>query len=197
MVTSGQATSILGHLDLRTEQRRLNLLRREAAFPVTKPPRELGEFLFRYDPAIQSLALGLRTIVHDEMAGCHEYIFEMRSKVVLLFGATERVIADGICNIGVFRRHVTLGFPRGADLDDPAGALQGAGKAMRHLALAKLSDLDRPEIRAFLRKARKHAGLKRRSQGMTDHVVTRVKQKSARATPAWPQMFPSRRRLRD
>jgi hypothetical protein len=146
---------------------------------MARPPRELVEFLFRYDPAIQSLALGLRAVVHDEMAPCHEYIFEMRSKVVLVYGATERVIADGICNIGVFRRHVTLGFPRGADLSDPAGVLRGTGKAMRHIALQKLSDLDRPEIRAFLRKARNHAGLKRARPGMADEVVTRVKQKSA------------------
>ena len=96
---------------------------------MTRPPRELLEFLDRYDPGIQSLALGLRKVVHEEMAPCHEYIFEMRSKVVLLYGATERVIADGICNINVFARHVLLGFPRGTDLDDPAGVLQGAGKA--------------------------------------------------------------------
>src|SRR5260370_41610646 len=78
---------------------------------MTRPPRELLEFLDRYDPGIQSLALGLRKVVHEEMAPCHEYIFEMRSKVVLLYGATERVIADGICNIHVFARHVLLGFP--------------------------------------------------------------------------------------
>jgi hypothetical protein len=146
---------------------------------MAKPPRELVEFLFRYDPAIQSLALGLRAVVHDEMAPCYEYIFQMRSKVVLLYGATERVIADGICNIGVFRRHVTLGFPRGTDLSDPAGVLQGTGKTMRHITLEKRSDLERPEIRAFLRKARQHAGLKRARPGMAEEVVTRVKQKSA------------------
>lgn len=39
---------------------------------MTRPPRELLEFLYRYDPA--------------EIASCHEYIFEMRSKVVLLYG---------------------------------------------------------------------------------------------------------------
>src|SRR5438045_5736949 len=72
---------------------------------MTKPPPELLEFLYRYDPGIQSLALGLRRVIHEEMAPCHEYIFEMRSKVVLLYGATERVIATGICNIGVFARH--------------------------------------------------------------------------------------------
>jgi len=154
---------------------------------MTKPPRELLEFLYRYDSAVQSLALGLRKLIHEEMAPCHEYIFEMRSKVVLLYGATERVIADGICNIGVFARHVTLGFPRGTDLEDPAGVLQGTGKAMRHIRLKKLSDLDRPEIRALLQQARKHAGLKRRRHQTADDVVTRVKQKSPMMRPAWPK----------
>jgi hypothetical protein len=153
---------------------------------MARPPRELLEFLFRYDPAVQSLALGLRKVVHEEMAPCHEYIFEMRSKVVLLYGATEHVIADGICNLGVFARHVILGFPRGVDLDDPAGVLQGTGKAMRHITLKKLSDLDRREIRPYLRQARRNAGLRRRSQRTACEVVTRVKQKSPTRPPAWP-----------
>ena len=113
----------------------------------------------------------------------------MRSKVVLLYGATERVIEDGICNINVFARHVLLGFPRGTDLDDPRGVLQGTGKAMRHITLKKLSDLDRPEIRACLRQARKRAGLKRRRHRRAGEVVTRVKQKSPTRRPAWPQTF--------
>ena len=106
---------------------------------MTRPPRELLEFLDRYDPGIQALALGLREVVHQELAPCHEYIFEMRSKVVLLYGATERVTAHGICNIHVFARQVLLGFPRGTDLDDPAGVLQGTGKGMRHITVKKLS----------------------------------------------------------
>jgi hypothetical protein len=154
---------------------------------MTEPPRELLEFLYRYDNGIQALALGLRKVVHEELAPCHEYIFEMRSKVVLLYGATERVIADGICNIGVFTRHVLLGFPRGADLKDPAGVLQGTGKGMRHITLKKLSDLDGPEIRRYLRQARRQAGLRRRRDRTADEVVTRVKQKSPKRRPAWPQ----------
>jgi hypothetical protein len=143
---------------------------------MTRPPGELLEFLHRYDPGVQSLALGLRKVVHEEMAPCHEYIFAMRSAVVLLYGATERVIADGICSISVFSRHVNLGFTRGTNLNDRAGVLQGTGKAMRHITLKKLSDLDRPEIRPYLRRARKHAGLKRRRHSTADEVVTRVKQ---------------------
>ena len=126
---------------------------------MTKPPRELIEFLYRHDPNVQSLALGLRTVVLDELAPCHEYIFQTGSRVVLLYGPTDRVIKDGICLVVVYTRHVNLGFMHGADLTDKSGVLQGSGKAMRHLSVKKLSELDRPEIRSLLRQARTRAGL--------------------------------------
>jgi len=126
---------------------------------MTKPPRELIEFLYRHDPNVQSLALGLRTVVLDELAPCHEYIFQTGSRVVLLYGPTDRVIKDGICLVVVYTRHVNLGFMHGADLTDKRGVLQGSGKAMRHLSVKKLSELDRPEIRSLLRQARTRAGL--------------------------------------
>jgi hypothetical protein len=95
------------------------------------------EFLYRHDPAVQSLALGLRSVVLDELAPCHEYIFKMGSRVVLLYGPTDRVIKDGICLVAVYRRHVNLGFMHGAELTDKRGVLQGSGKAMRHISLKK------------------------------------------------------------
>lgn len=147
---------------------------------MNRPPPELLEFLHRYTPPIQSLALGVRTFVHQQLAPCHEYIFDMRSKVVLVYGATEHVIADGICIIGVYTRHVTLGFPRGANLNDPAGILRGAGKGMRHLRIHGLSELERPEIRAFLRQARRLAGLTRRRDAGGGEVITRVKARTMR-----------------
>ncbi len=155
---------------------------------MTKPPPELSEFLFRYATAVQSLALGLRKVIHADMAPCHEYIFEMRSKVVLIYSSTDRVIADGICLISVLPRHVTLGFLRGVDLDDPTGMLKGAGKAMRHIQLTSLADLDQPEIRAYLRQARKNAGIKRSRQA-AEAVTTRAKPRLAAKRSAWPQLF--------
>jgi hypothetical protein len=145
---------------------------------VNRPPPELLEFLHRYAPAIQSLALAVRTVIHQELAPCHEYVFDMRSKTVLVYGATEHVIADGICILGVYARHVTLAFPRGVDLKDPSGILRGAGKGMRHIRIHQLSELERPELRAFLRQARKLAGLKRRRGDAGGEVVTRVKRKT-------------------
>jgi hypothetical protein len=145
---------------------------------MTKPPRELIDFLYRHDPAIQSLSLGLRKVVIEELAPCHEYIFAMRSKVVLMYGGSDQVIKDNVCSISVFTRHVNLGFRQGADLKDGRNVLRGSGKTWRHVALRKLSELDRPELRQYLREARKRAGLKRPRVRTEDDVVTRVKQPS-------------------
>lgn len=41
-------------------------------------PSELREFLHPYDPGVQAIGLGLRRVVLEEMAPCHEYIFSMR-----------------------------------------------------------------------------------------------------------------------
>ena len=154
---------------------------------MVKPPGELLEFLYQHDAAIQSLALGLRKVVLEEMSPCHEYIFSMRSKVVLLYGATEKVIKDNVCAISVLTKHVNLGFHRGADLKDAKCVLQGTGKTWRHISLKSLAELDRPEIRAYLREARKRAGLKRPRNRTPDDVVTRVKAKSLAKRPG--QMF--------
>ena len=143
---------------------------------MTNAPPALLEFLYRYDPAIQSLALGLRKVIHEEMSPCHEYIFQMRSKVVLLYGPTEKVIRDNACAIGVYRSHVLLSFRRGADLKDARRLLEGHGKAFRHLTLKTIAELDRPEIRAFLRQARVLAGIRRpRRPAAGGAIVTRVK----------------------
>jgi hypothetical protein len=162
------------------------------------PPTELRVFLSRYEEAVASLALGLRAVVLHELAPCHEYIFEMRSKVVLLYGASERVMADGICNIGVFRQHVTLTFVEGVDLEDPGRLLRGAGATMRHVRITSAADLERPELRTFLRQARALANQSagpsagtsgRREQAwghVQDGVTTRVKPRSVKSVADRP-----------
>src|SRR5215471_749661 len=105
-------------------------------------PAELLEFLVRHDRVVRSLTLGLRTIVLEELAPCHEYIFTMRSKLVLMYSASERVIADGICMIAVFRQHVTLSFIEGVELLDPGQCLRGSGKTMRYFRIRTAEDLE-------------------------------------------------------
>ena len=140
--------------------------------------KALDQFLARHDELPRRLAFGLRSIVVRELAPCHEYIFTMRSKVVLLYSASERIIADGICMISVFRRHVTLTFVEGVELSDPAQCLRGSGKTMRHLRISTAEDLERQVIRAFLQQARRLAGLPRRRGTAQGRVFTRIKRPS-------------------
>jgi Domain of unknown function (DU1801) len=155
---------------------------------MSKPPPELIEFLHAYQPSVQSIGLGLRQLVLEEMAPCHEYIFPMRSKVVLLYGSSKKVLADCVCSIAIFRRHATLIFHRGVDLTDKHHLLQGSGKALRHIRVEHLEELDRPELRAYLRQARRRSPLRARRRANPEDVETTVKKRATRR-PEFPRMF--------
>ena len=147
---------------------------------AAKAPRELIDFLHRYDAGVQEIALGLRRVVLEEMAPCHEYIFAMRHTVMLLYGPTSRVIEDCVCMISVHRKHANLRFTDGAELDDPSGVLEGTGKRMRHIKIKAQSDVSRPEIRTYLRQARKHAGMTQPRRLTVSDVITTVKTTASR-----------------
>jgi hypothetical protein len=147
---------------------------------MKETPRELLGFLRRYDAAVQDIALGLRHVVLEEMAPCHEHIFAMRHAVVLLYGPTSRVIEDCVCMISVHRKHANLRFTDGAELDDPSGVLEGTGKRMRHIKIKTQSDVSRPEIRAYLRQARKHAGMTQPRLLTVSDEITTVKTTASR-----------------
>jgi len=120
------------------------------------PPRALIKFLKPYDGAIQKLALQLRALVLDEMAPCYENIYDAYSAVAISYGASDR-LRDGIFHIAVYAKHVNLGFNDGATLPDPKGILKGSGTQIRHITIKTPEDLARPEIRAYVRRARKAA----------------------------------------
>jgi hypothetical protein len=155
---------------------------------MSKPPPELIEFLHSYKPSVQSIGLGLRQLVLEELAPCHEYIFSMRSKVVLLYGSSEKVLADCVCSIAIFSRHATLMFHRGVDLTDKPHLLQGSGKVLRHIRVEHLEELDHPELRAYLREARRRSPLRATRRTNPDDVITSVKKKATRR-PDFPRMF--------
>jgi hypothetical protein len=122
--------------------------RREAV----NPARALAEFLKPYDPAVRTLALGLRKLVISEAAPCQETLFRTSYTVAFLYSATARV-SESFCHVSVHRRHVNLAFMRGSLLPDPGGVLRGDGAWMRHIQVKSPGDLDRPELRLFVRAA--------------------------------------------
>lgn len=121
-----------------------------------KPPAELIQFLKPYDRDVQKLALSLRDLVLEEMAPCHENIYDAYSAVAVGYGPTPRV-SDGIFHIAVYTKGVNLGFNQGATLADPAGILEGAGKQIRHIKIRSPEDVTRPAVRAYIKRARKAA----------------------------------------
>lgn len=118
-----------------------------------RPPPDLIKFLKPYDRAIQKLALSLRSIVLEEMAPCHENIYDAYSAVAIGYGSSDR-LKDGVLHIAVYGSGVNLGFNDGATLDDPLGVLKGTGKQIRHISIKTPDDLERPEIRSYIRRAR-------------------------------------------
>jgi hypothetical protein len=142
------------------------------------PPAALVKFLKPYDRAIQKLALSVRSLVLEEMAPCHENIYDAYSAVSIGYGPTDR-LSDGVFHIAVYTRHVNLGFNDGATLPDPLGILKGAGNQIRHITIKTPADLARPEIRSYVRRARKLAIADARKLGEAapkiDGVVSTVK----------------------
>ncbi|HET7797563.1 MAG TPA: DUF1801 domain-containing protein, partial [Nevskia sp.] len=55
--------------------------------------------------------------------------------------------------VNAFKAHVNVGFFRGAELDDPAGLLEGSGKSMRHVKLVPGRVLNAATLDALIRDA--------------------------------------------
>jgi len=123
------------------------------SYPV---PRQLTNFLKPYDPEIRNLAVKLRALVLEEMAPCYENIYDAYSAVAIGYGTSDR-LRDGIFHIAVYSKHVNLGFNEGATLDDPKGILQGNGNQIRHITIKSVEAIKRPELRAYIRRAKKKA----------------------------------------
>ena len=57
--------------------------------------------------------------------------------------------------VNVFKTHVNVGFFSGAELDDPAGLLQGTGRLMRHVKLKPRLESNVAELSAMVDAAHK------------------------------------------
>ena len=51
------------------------------------------------------------------------------------------------------KNHVTFGFWRGAQLDDPQGLLQGEGDRMKHIRLTSAADIRKKDFQAWVKQA--------------------------------------------
>jgi hypothetical protein len=114
-------------------------------------PRLLG-LLAVYEPQVVELALALREMVLEAAPEAIESIYDAYNAVAIGFSFTGR-LKDSFCHIATYARHVNLGFNRGASLSDVYDVLEGTGKSVRHIKIARQSDLAAPYLQLYLQAA--------------------------------------------
>src|ERR1700680_892603 len=108
-------------------------------------------FLRRFNPAIRELALEARELALRVLAPSNESILDVYV-LAMNYGFSERM-KDQVVYIGVYAKHINLGFYWGAQMDDPEGVLEGGGKHLRHIKIASQADLGTPVIGDYLCRA--------------------------------------------
>jgi len=90
---------------------------------LSEQSRALGSLARKWFTAMRECGPDVRELIHD---GCPVACVEDAP-----FGY-----------VNVFKNHMNVGFYFGAELDDPAGLLEGNGKRMRHVKLRPGASVD-------------------------------------------------------
>lgn len=108
---------------------------------------ELDEFLHGYSPEVRGLALQLRDLIHEIDP---EVIEQLDVPAHLLAYGYAKTYTHLMCVIILYKDYINLGFPRGVDLPDPEGLLEGTGKRARHVKIRSAGQIESPEIAALI-----------------------------------------------
>lgn len=96
---------------------------------------------------MRTIALELRQLILEIVPQALEQLDRPGKLIGYGFKPTYK---DTICVIMPLKAAVNLGFPRGVELPDPTGLLAGIGKRARHVKIASLPEIDRPELRKLI-----------------------------------------------
>jgi hypothetical protein len=112
---------------------------------------EYLKLLMAYADEIRKLVLAARKLILEEAPEANEFVYEVYT-IADQFSFTERP-SDAFVYTTAHAKWVNLGFNFGAVLPDPGGLLQGEGKRIRHVKIAKAADLEMPGVRNLVRAA--------------------------------------------
>ena len=71
----------------------------------------------------------------------------------LMMGVPTWVGNDVVVYLAEYTRHFNLGFRHGAELHDSSGLLEGTGKGMRHVKVAKGAQIPKKQLAILIRNA--------------------------------------------
>ena len=110
---------------------------------------QLDAFIAKFTPEVQKLARAALAKMRKRLPGAVQLIYDNYNALAIAFGSTDRR-SDIVLSIALYPRWVSLFFMYGAALPDPQKLLRGSGKAVRHIVLARPSDLDEPAVEALI-----------------------------------------------
>src|SRR5688572_26198717 len=106
-------------------------------------PDELATIAQRWFEVMRDCGADVRELIHDDQP-------------------TACVGDAAFAYVDAFTAHVNVGFFRGAEIEDPAGLLEGTGKFMRHVKLRPDRDVDATALKTLVETA--YADMSRRLQ---------------------------------
>jgi hypothetical protein len=116
------------------------------------PDAQLRGFIGRFSPATAKRARAVLAKMRARLPGATELVYDNYNGLVVGFAPSERA-SDAPFSIVVYPKYIRLFFLDGADLPDPDGVLEGAGKVVRSIVVDDDAVLDRPAVRALMRAA--------------------------------------------
>ena len=108
---------------------------------MDEQPDELADIARAWFDVVRGCGDDVRELIHDDQP-------------------TACVGDAAFAYVDAFSAHVNVGFFQGAELDDPAGMLEGTGKFMRHVKIKPGRPVNETALRALIERA--YADIKRR-----------------------------------
>jgi|SRR5687768_12850852 hypothetical protein len=140
---------------------------------------DIGAFLAAYPDDVRKLATAARKALAKALPGAAEGVDKPAKMLRYSYGPGYKGL---VCTLFMSKTGVKIGIFRGAELPDPAGLMQGAGKVHRHVQLRSAADLERPELERLLAAAL--AAWQQRAAATTEKATRRTLKKppAVRAT---------------
>ncbi len=102
-------------------------------------------------PALRPVCESLRALIAS-LHTDHVEVVWPRQKIAS-YGIGPKKMSEHYAYIAVQTSHINLGFYHGASLPDPAGLLEGTGKALRHVKIRDVAATRNRAVAALLREA--------------------------------------------
>lgn len=115
---------------------------------------DFDEILNHADPVVAALASRTKELILKVLPAAIEIVWPKQK--IISYGIGPKKMTEHFCYIAVLKDRINLGFYYGSDLKAPAGLMEGTGKALRHIKISSLSQLDKPEVLNVIRVASKY-----------------------------------------